>query len=477
MFKNNYLLIIILVLFLCFNHLFSQNNFYKSKTDQSTLQSDSIFIAIPIQSAVAGDTINIPVEVSFPSDSLYYSTEINISGFQNSIDFLSIRTDNSLVGNAGWIIQINDTDSLLMIATAGSNAINGSGTLFWLEFSIPDSADTGFVPIIIDSATFNTGNLMPIISSGGIDIITMLMYGDVDLDGVVWYDDCDTLMNYLVNKTSLNPVQMLVANVTPDTTVSSFDAFYIFQYVNQWIPSLPVNTNYPASADFSAQNYNISAGDIVDVTFSYSNNLDMGSFWGEIEYPVSGLTLLDVIWSPVILDTFRLEYNSNLPNKILFAGYSWGSSPISSDLITLRFQVDNNYNSDSAFVVLSKVRLNESPVLQNAAVSTLYLITEISGEKDIIPKEFSLNQNYPNPFNPVTTIRYSIPRFTNVSLKIYNIEGKEIETLVNEKQSVGSYNVKWNGMNKSGEMCTSGTYFLHFETDESTQIKKMILVR
>ncbi|MCD6091446.1 MAG: T9SS type A sorting domain-containing protein, partial [Bacteroidales bacterium] len=60
-----------------------------------------------------------------------------------------------------------------------------------------------------------------------------------------------------------------------------------------------------------------------------------------------------------------------------------------------------------------------------------------------IPTEFSLNQNFPNPFNSSTTINYSLPKSTFVNLKIFNLMGKEIETLVNEYQYIGEHQVNW----------------------------------
>ena len=64
-------------------------------------------------------------------------------------------------------------------------------------------------------------------------------------------------------------------------------------------------------------------------------------------------------------------------------------------------------------------------------------------ELNEIPTEFLLTQNYPNPFNPSTKIRYSIPQSSNVIIKVFDILGNEIETLVNEEKPVGTYEITW----------------------------------
>jgi hypothetical protein len=94
-------------------------------------------------------------------------------------------------------------------------------------------------------------------------------------------------------------------------------------------------------------------------------------------------------------------------------------------------------------------------------------------ESDIsIPNEFSLEQNYPNPFNPTTTIRYSIPSTTSVQLKIYNILGNEIATIVNEEQPAGNYNIEYDASN-----LPSGIYFYTLTTKGFSETKKMTLVK
>jgi len=95
------------------------------------------------------------------------------------------------------------------------------------------------------------------------------------------------------------------------------------------------------------------------------------------------------------------------------------------------------------------------------------------------PTEFCLEQNYPNPFNPSTTFRYSIPNASEVTIKVYDILGKEIETLVNEEKPAGTYEVTWYAAN-----LPSGVYFYQLKATPSGgqagsfgETKKMILMK
>ena len=96
-------------------------------------------------------------------------------------------------------------------------------------------------------------------------------------------------------------------------------------------------------------------------------------------------------------------------------------------------------------------------------------INNITGD---IPVHFSLSQNYPNPFNPVTRIKFDLPKSSNVKLVIYDVLGREIETIVNDNKKAGTYEVDWDGNNYA-----SGVYFYKLVTDEYTETKKMVLIK
>ncbi len=96
----------------------------------------------------------------------------------------------------------------------------------------------------------------------------------------------------------------------------------------------------------------------------------------------------------------------------------------------------------------------------------------------ITPTQFTLFQNYPNPFNPTTTIRYALSKTEKVTLKVYNLLGKEVVTLVNDEEKTMGYHVEvWDGRNQDGRHVASGIYIYQILTSNFTITKKMALVR
>jgi Secretion system C-terminal sorting domain len=129
-----------------------------------------------------------------------------------------------------------------------------------------------------------------------------------------------------------------------------------------------------------------------------------------------------------------------------------------SNVITMDVYTSLNYSSDGVIDLI----VDEE---DNPNIRTPLDISEV-----LTPRTYSLSQNYPNPFNPSTTIEFSIPQSSNVSVKIYDIMGKEVATLVNEYRGTGSYIVNWNASGSS-----SGVYFYKLVAGSFSQTKKMIL--
>ena len=94
-----------------------------------------------------------------------------------------------------------------------------------------------------------------------------------------------------------------------------------------------------------------------------------------------------------------------------------------------------------------------------------------------VPVNYSLSQNYPNPFNPTTKIQFGLPVTENVQLRIYDVLGREVRSLLNERYDAGMYSVQWDGKNNFGRQVSSGMYIYHIRAGKFVQTKKMLLMK
>ncbi len=127
-------------------------------------------------------------------------------------------------------------------------------------------------------------------------------------------------------------------------------------------------------------------------------------------------------------------------------------------------QYSFNFNKKPASVIFDP---DDNIVLKTASTS---LVSVDPNKK--LPLEFSLEQNYPNPFNPSTTIKYSIPKASFVTLKVYDILGREMTSLINEEKPAGIYEVKLNAVNLA-----SGVYFYRITAGNFVSTKKFIILK
>jgi hypothetical protein len=104
--------------------------------------------------------------------------------------------------------------------------------------------------------------------------------------------------------------------------------------------------------------------------------------------------------------------------------------------------------------------------------SDFLLPSDVVLEENSAPVDFALQQNFPNPFNPITKIKYSVPHSSNVIIKVFDILGNEIETLVSEQKAIGTFEINW-----YAEQFPSGIYFYRVQAGSFVETKKMILLK
>ncbi|HEY5534025.1 MAG TPA: T9SS type A sorting domain-containing protein [Ignavibacteria bacterium] len=189
---------------------------------------------------------------------------------------------------------------------------------------------------------------------------------------------------------------------------------------------------------------------------------------------------------PIITDYSAFQACSYLrksDSSKLFCGSNFGfndSTSLGDSLINIKPSINRGIKSGGAGIVWVAFTKDSLSLSNIYAKRTLVALTNINKIGNSIPGEYKLFQNYPNPFNPVTKIKFDVAEHTpnplsrgeNVSLKIYDITGREIQTLVNEKLNSGTYEVTFDGSNYA-----SGVYFYKLRSGEFVETKKLVLLK
>jgi hypothetical protein len=163
-------------------------------------------------------------------------------------------------------------------------------------------------------------------------------------------------------------------------------------------------------------------------------------------------------------------------NGVLYCGTS-----TTSGKYYLRYSTDNgttfNKLGDSLPAEVTDITVKENYLYAGLKYKSVWridksFIISVNNETEITPTTFSLKQNYPNPFNPTTKIKYDVPRLGNVKIVVYDVIGREVQTLVNERLQPGTYEVKFDG-----SALNSGVYFYKLSAGNFTETKRMLLIK
>jgi hypothetical protein len=185
----------------------------------------------------------------------------------------------------------------------------------------------------------------------------------------------------------------------------------------------------------------------------------------------------------IIYNFENAAYVSNINQFVfnfLYSNYRYVDSVLKYDSIAHAFAPSYNTNYYLKYWELSgnftKMLFNNASHFITDLVYTAWVNSgsplSVTPLETSLPEKYYLQQNYPNPFNPTTNLKFGISNLGFVTLKIYNISGKEVATLVNEQLQPGSYDVQWN----SAEY-PSGTYFYRLSSDFFSDTKRMILIK
>jgi hypothetical protein len=108
---------------------------------------------------------------------------------------------------------------------------------------------------------------------------------------------------------------------------------------------------------------------------------------------------------------------------------------------------------------------------------TRSVVIGVQSRPSTFPETNSLGLNYPNPFNPETTIPYTVTNNAQVSITIYDIMGRKVATLVNQKRMPGTYTTRWNGVAENGDKVASGVYIVRMSINNRIYSRKILLLK
>lgn len=198
-----------------------------------------------------------------------------------------------------------------------------------------------------------------------------------------------------------------------------------------------------------------------------------------LKYPQNEIDITSVIpencWSANRL----FYYNNDTGEGVLSLAISQKADQEGLDETDSIVRVYFNVKDNSSINETLKFTINDAVAFNSAGENITLIADDIFLNKDsaVIPEGYRLYQNYPNPFNNYTTIKYEVPIFSRVELKIYNILGGEVVILLDENKNPGVYECIWDGKDKYGKQVTSGIFFYEIITMNFSDIKKCLFVK
>jgi hypothetical protein len=240
-------------------------------------------------------------------------------------------------------------------------------------------------------------------------------------------------------------------NAAPDETDNiSFTNGIQFENPDASVKNISIETiidEKTSEKDFEADNISISGNDSINVKEMDRTNVMISNYGAETNYDLK-IRSASADGENIFFHS-SIQLSSNSSNQIV---PDWNN--LENGKVKILIDNGNDGTVDDSALIS-----NETTEVKNSYSSN-------------VPKAFNLMQNYPNPFNPSTTIKYEIPKQENVTLKVYNLLGEEVVTLVHGIKQSGSYKVHFDANNLS-----SGVYFYKLRAGSFVQTKKMILLR
>lgn len=331
-------------------------------------------------------------------------------------------------------------------------------------------------------------------------------------EGETWIHLDDPFINFTVQKLDINSSGDLFAAIYDHGMYRSTDNGENWEEVNNGLTSLSLNTLY-ISKFGSTKDYIFLGAGAVDEQGVVFRSTDNGDSWLSANVPLYdeyAMTFVSNSIGEVYVGTVNKWHHTsgailkstNGGTNWFWAGFTWDIAVLVLDRNEYIYSgsmnngwgcfgivrsTNNGENWESfnsglpsdciRFLVCNSEGILFTAIHSDGVYKTIESVTDINKNTEDLPQKFNLFQNYPNPFNPSTAISYSVPATSFITLKVYDVLGNEIATLVDEEQPAGNYKINFNAEN-----LVSGIYFYRVISKENeillfTDAKQMILLK
>lgn len=386
----------------------------------------AIKVMIPDTAAESGSTIGIPIKIDEVTGQNIYSADITLTFDQSILDAQSVTTTGTIA--QGWgAPTFSDSLGKIRIAMAGSSALTGNGPLLFITFKVM-GVQGQTTPLHLQNFTFNVNGFQ--------GQKTMLHF-----QKVIFNEGTPAVITKDGILKATNPINKVKVSL-PDTSAGTGE-----------IVAIPIRVE-----DVSGLGINL-----VTMELAFSTDIlkimglsTLGTITENWGVPIYILTPGKI---SVIMNGASALNGKGVLIYINFSvtGIKGQSTVIHFDTLVFNMGIPPAITQDGVFSVM-KTGIGEAVPFN-------------------LPGEFRIDQNYPNPFNSITIIRYQLPQTSSVTLKILDVNGREIKTLQSSIKEPGYHSVSWNGMGKNGCPISSGIFICQMQAGKYLACKKLVYIK
>jgi len=442
-------------------------------------------IIVPDTSIMEGRSFDLPIRVTDVSGVGILSGQFVLSYRANILTAIDVIEEGSLVEDWGDV-DFRVTEGQIRISFSGTESLSGQGVLVYIRFQVTPEGSGGS-SLTLPEVFFNEG-IWAKVYNGYFTLIQAPVFTVTPNTAVLTVGDS---LQFSVTGPATPPYSWS----TTDSSIATIDENGLLRAVEAGICSVIVVDSLDISDSsgpivinkvaVSAPDTTGPQGGIISLPIRVEDDVTGLEIWSlEMTLSFNGNILRadSVIIDGALMEGWTLFFN---PSEDQITVTAAGTSPLSGEgpLLFIEFQIDSNANVGATSpLTLDSFLFNEgvpSVTLIDGWFRTLSGVEE--GPGDIMPYYFGLKQNYPNPFNSTTAISYQLSAISGqrsaVTLKVYNLLGQEVKTLVEKEQTPGYYSVRWDGRDSLGEEVTSGIYLCRLQAGCFVETKRMVLLK